>query len=221
MYILFVDMYITFTFGCSAGVTFSSFQVADSIPMDDLDKKLVTSKSESKVKRVTCKSQSAQPKRRPRVLGAQSKKLEAVVIRHDNSDGLERVTRSKSRCKKANGAELPLVSFPPKSRGKGCSVGQAKNSNKNPPFKDLQMRKNGEKKLVSDLDGITDDLPMNSASLLEFDEGSNTCISICSKFFVVVTRLPIRVSLCVCVCVCVCVSLCVCMCLCVCEGCGW
>ena len=121
------------------------------------------------------------------------------------------MTRLKSQCKKANGAELPLVSFQPKSRGKGCSVGQAKNSNKNPPFKDLQMRKNGEEKLVSDLDGITDDLPMNSASLLEFDEGSNTCISICSKFFVV-TRLPIRVSVCVCVCVSVCVHVLMCAC---------
>ena len=101
---------------------------------------------------------------------------------------------------------MPLVSFPQKSKGKGWSVGQAKNSNKNPPFKDLKMRKNGEEKLVSDYDGITDDLPMNSASLLESDEGPNTCISICSKFFVVVTRLPIEV----CVCVCVYVSVCVC-----------
>ena len=59
------------------------------------------------------------------------------------------------------------------------------------------MRKHGEEKMVSDFDEITDELPMNSASLLELssmfddgvtpltgsDEGPNTCISICGKFF--------------------------------------
>ena len=101
--------------------------MADSIPMDNLDKELVTSKSERRVK-----SQSAQAKRRPRVLGAQSKKLEedkTGAMRNDNSDCRKRITRSKSQLKKVTSAESHLVSFAPNSKGEGGSATHGQKSN--------------------------------------------------------------------------------------------